>query len=61
MEAFCKTVVSLLCRAGFSTIAARLRYTSIHPEAALAILSVSLVENVEALIVYPLDRKNITV
>jgi len=36
------TVVSLLRRAGFSTIVARMRYNSIHPEAALEVLSLSL-------------------
>lgn len=40
MAALRNTVVSLLRRAGFSTIAARMRYHSIHPEAALAVLSV---------------------
>lgn len=40
MAALRNTVISLLRRAGFSTIAARMRYNSIHPEAALAILSV---------------------
>ena len=40
MAALRNTVVSLLRRAGFSTIAARRRYNSIHPEAALAVLSV---------------------
>ncbi len=42
MAAFRNTVVSLLRRAGFSTIAARMRHNSIHPEAALAVLSLSL-------------------
>ena len=42
MAALRNTVVSLLRRAGFSTIAARMRHNSIHPEAALAILSLSL-------------------
>lgn len=42
MAALRNTVVSLLRRAGFSTIAARLRYNSIHPEAALEVLSLSL-------------------
>jgi hypothetical protein len=36
------TVVSLLRHAGFSTIAARMRYNSSHPEAALKVLSLSL-------------------
>jgi hypothetical protein len=35
-------VVSLLRRAGFSTIAARLRHNSVHPEAALEVLSLTL-------------------
>jgi hypothetical protein len=35
-------VVSLLRRAGFSTIAARLRYNSTHPTAALEALSLAL-------------------
>ena len=42
MAALRNTVVSLLRRAGFSTIAARMRYHSIHPEAALQVLSCSL-------------------
>jgi len=42
MAALRNTVVSLLRRAGFSTIAARMRYNSIHPEAALEVLSLSL-------------------
>jgi len=42
MAALRNTVVSLLRRAGFSTIAARMRYNSIHPEAALQVLSCSL-------------------
>jgi predicted transposase YbfD/YdcC len=41
MAALRNTVVSLLRRAGFSTIAARMRYNSIHPEAALQVLSLS--------------------
>src|SRR5216684_2947922 len=36
------TALSLLRHAGFSTIAARLRYNSTHPEAALELLSLSL-------------------
>ena len=36
------TAVSLLRRAGFSTIAARMRYNCGHPEAALQVLSLSL-------------------
>ena len=42
MAALRNTVVSLLRHAGFSTIAARLRYNSTHPEAALKVLSLSL-------------------
>jgi hypothetical protein len=42
MAALHNTVVSLLRCAGFSTIAARMRYNSIHPEAALQVLSCSL-------------------
>ncbi len=42
MAALRNTVVSLLRHAGFSTIAARMRYNSIHPEAALEVLSLSL-------------------
>jgi predicted transposase YbfD/YdcC len=42
MAALRNTVVSLLRRAGFSTIVARMRYNSIHPEAALEVLSLSL-------------------
>jgi predicted transposase YbfD/YdcC len=45
MAALRNTVVSLLRRAGFSTIAARMRSNSIHPEAALQVLSCSLFEN----------------
>jgi predicted transposase YbfD/YdcC len=45
MAALRNSVVSLLRRAGFSTIAARMRYNSLHPQAALALLSLSLVEN----------------
>src|SRR2546422_9385510 len=45
MAALRNTVVSLLRHAGFSTIAARLRYNSTHPQAALQVLSLSLVEN----------------
>ncbi len=43
MAALRNTVVSLLRRAGFHTIAARMRYNSVHPEAALEVLSLSLV------------------
>ena len=42
MAALRTTVVSLLRHAGFSTIAARLRYNSVHPEAALEVLSPAL-------------------
>jgi predicted transposase YbfD/YdcC len=42
MAALRNTVVSLLRHAGFSTIAARMRYNSTHPEAALMVLSLSL-------------------
>ena len=42
MAALRNTAVSLLRRAGFSTIAARLRYNCGHPEAALQVLSLSL-------------------
>jgi predicted transposase YbfD/YdcC len=42
MAALRNTAVSLLRRAGFSTIAARLRYNGGHPEAALHVLSLSL-------------------
>ncbi|HWS84253.1 MAG TPA: transposase, partial [Ktedonobacteraceae bacterium] len=42
MAALCNTAVSLLRRAGFSPIAARMRYNSGHPEAALQVLSLSL-------------------
>ena len=42
MAALRNTVVSLLRHAGFSTIAARMRYNSTHPEAALRVLSLSL-------------------
>jgi predicted transposase YbfD/YdcC len=42
MAALRNTVVSLLRRAGFSTIAARMRYNSTHPQAALVVLSLSL-------------------
>jgi len=45
MAALRNTAVSLLRRAGFSTIAARMRYNCGHPEAALQVLSLSLVEN----------------
>jgi predicted transposase YbfD/YdcC len=42
MAALRNTVLSLLRRAGFSTIAARLRYNSTHPQAALEVLSLAL-------------------
>ena len=42
MAALRNTVVSLLRRAGFPTIAARMRYHSTHPQAALEVLSLSL-------------------
>src|SRR5438105_4193893 len=45
MAALRNTAISLLRRAGFSTIAARLRYNSTHPQAALQVLSLSLFEN----------------
>lgn len=45
MAALRNTVVSLLRHAGFSTIAARMRYNSTHPEAALMVLSLSLCQN----------------
>jgi predicted transposase YbfD/YdcC len=42
MAALRNTAVSLLRHAGFSTIAARMRYNSTHPQAALRVLSLSL-------------------
>jgi predicted transposase YbfD/YdcC len=42
MAALRNTAISLLRRAGFSTIAARMRHNSIHPEATLEVLSLSL-------------------
>src|SRR5258708_699073 len=45
MAALRNTAVSLLRHAGFSTIAARLRYNSGHPEAAFALLTLALCEN----------------
>ena len=42
MAALRNTAVRLLRHAGFSTIAARMRYNSTHPQAALEILSLSL-------------------
>ncbi len=41
MAALRNTALSLLRHAGFSTIAARMRYNSTHPEAALEVLSLS--------------------
>ena len=41
MAALRNTVVSLLRHTGFSTIAARMRYNSTHPHAALDVLSLS--------------------
>jgi hypothetical protein len=45
MTALRNTVVSLPRRAGFSTIAAQMRYNSTHPQAALEVLSLSLSQN----------------
>ena len=45
MAALRNTAISLLRRAGFHTIAARMRHNSVHPEAALQVLSLSLFEN----------------
>jgi predicted transposase YbfD/YdcC len=45
MAALRNTALSLLRHAGCSTIAARMRYNSTHPQAALEILSLSLCEN----------------
>jgi predicted transposase YbfD/YdcC len=42
MAALRNSAVSLLRRSGFSTIAARMRYNSTHPQAALEVLSLSL-------------------
>jgi predicted transposase YbfD/YdcC len=42
LSALRNTVVSLLRHAGFHTIAARMRYNSSHPEAALAVLTLTL-------------------
>ncbi|BCL79217.1 transposase [Ktedonobacteria bacterium brp13] len=42
MAALRNTALSLLRHAGCSTIAARMRYNSTHPQAALEILSLSL-------------------
>ena len=45
MAALRNTALSLLRLAGVSTIAARLRYNSGHPQAALHLLSLSLDQN----------------
>jgi len=45
MAALRNTAISLLRRAGVSTIAARLRYNCGHPQAALHLLSLSLDQN----------------
>ena len=45
MAALRNTAISLLRRAGFSTIAARLRYNCGHPDAVLHLLSLSLGQN----------------
>jgi predicted transposase YbfD/YdcC len=45
MAAVRNTAVSLLRHAGFSSIAARMRYNSTHPQAALKVLFLSLCEN----------------
>ena len=45
MAALRNTAVSLMRRAGFSTIAARMRHNSGHPEAALEVLSLSSFQN----------------
>ena len=42
MAALRNTAVSLLRHAGFSTIVARMRYNSIHPEAVLQVFSIFL-------------------
>ena len=42
MAALRNTALSLLRHAGFSSIAARMRYHSSHPQAALQVLSLSL-------------------
>ena len=39
------TAISLLHQAGWRTIAARLRYHSLHPEAALALLGITVLQN----------------
>jgi predicted transposase YbfD/YdcC len=46
MAALRNTAVSLLRHAGFSTFAARMRYNSTHPHAALQVLSLSLCERI---------------
>jgi hypothetical protein len=45
MAALRNTALSLLRRAGYSTIAARMRYHSTHPQAALEVLSLPFFEN----------------
>lgn len=45
MAALRNTAISLLRRAGYRTIASRLRYHSHHPEAALALLGIPIPEN----------------
>jgi hypothetical protein len=45
MAALRNTALSLLRRCGVATIAARLRYHSTHPHAALEVLSLSLFKN----------------
>jgi predicted transposase YbfD/YdcC len=45
MAALRNTALSLLRHAGFSTIAARMRYNSTHPQAALEVLSLAFFEN----------------
>ena len=45
MAALRNTALSLLRCAGFFTIAARMRYNSTHPQAALEVLSLSLFQN----------------
>lgn len=45
MAALRNTAISLLRRAGYRTIASRLRYHSQRPEAALALLGIPIIEN----------------
>lgn len=45
MSALRNTVIGLVRRAGYRTIASRLRYYSRHPEAAIALLGLSIPEN----------------